>query len=97
MFKCESCGVIVPENTPANLVVDGVRPRHYKAPPDPPTRRGKKGKRRKAKDGFGWEPVRRIHVCDKCAAVFEERTRQQVEELHVNRTFHQEGDLDHPQ
>jgi hypothetical protein len=73
MFRCQTCGTVVPPRTPSHRVVARSRPSHY--PPRPRANhflRWIDGKRKQlhADDpgGAGTEIVEEIRVCPSCAA-----------------------------
>ena len=68
MYRCDSCGVLVPAGMRASWVTTKVRRRVYpfRASAIPVAGKGKKRRRKDDKGGQGWERVDQIKVCDTC-------------------------------
>ena len=68
MYRCQSCGVLVPTGIRARWVTTKVRRKVYpfRQSAIPVAGKGKKRRRKDDKGGQGWERVDQIKVCDNC-------------------------------
>ncbi len=87
MFRCDECGTVVPAGVRETKVVVETRPREYEARGGGrenfrPRGRGPMGRRARRqrvfdKGGTGWEIVREVSVCPKCAETLKAAQQEQ--------------------